>query len=889
VTKVLAKLTEVGIGLAIVTLTIGVAQMSVAQISVAQISVAKISSAPAAWAAPPAQAAQPVKPAEALYLELSQVTLDPARVYRVREASLDRSAIHITLEDGTIAFSQDVMGRVTGAFFEGDGEVLLAPPNEVERKSMSLFTGMAILEEHFETAYFRFNDDVMTELRPGLRAPENAQEFVTRWGDTARNLAQPDALRLLTSFSRLLPATNGDGGGASTEAGPSGASNDRMLHARVQGTKLGVFDIYFDSLAGESIQAGQARKAENGVTYYDVWTSFAPSAGAPLSGKTKPTPQVNRDGARESPVAIRHFAITCKVTPPKQIHAEARLQVEVKHDGARTLLFELSRFLQVDSVEMDGQPVEFLHNPAIEGTQLARRGNDLVAVILPEPARTGQKHELRFVYGGEVLAEAGSGLLYVGEHGTWYPNRGLVMADFDLEFHYPAPWTLVATGKPEPISTTGGLAMGGDAVVPGEQVSRWISERPIPVAGFNLGKYSAATVNAGPVTVETYASVGVERDFPSAPPQVISPPTQDTPLPQRTPRVMTPQRPSPARNALSVAETAARAIQFYGDRFGPFPYSRLALTQMPGASSQGWPGLVFLSSYAFLDDEERKELRFSPLRALMQEQITAHETAHQWWGDLITWTTYHDQWLSEGLANYSALMMLQEKDPADFREIMERYRRELAEKDKDGSAPKDAGPVTLGGRLQSSRSPGGYDAISYGRSTWLFHMLRTMMQDGAALQSEGAGRSGSGKDEPFARALRKVRERYEGKSISTRELLAVFAEELPPGLRYEGNSSLDWFLEGWVNGTSLPKLELRAAKFLPKNGRTLVSGTILQKDAPADLVTSVPVYGSGPGRRPVLIGRVFADGQESSFHLSAPPGISKIVLDPNETILTSPK
>jgi hypothetical protein len=310
---------------------------------------------------------------------------------------------------------------------------------------------------------------------------------------------------------------------------------------------------------------------------------------------------------------------------------------------------------------------------------------------------------------------------------------------------------------------------------------------------------------------------------------------------------------------------------------------------MPGASSQGWPGLVFLSSYAFLDDEERKELRFSPVRALLQEQITAHETAHQWWGDLITWTTYHDQWLSEGLANYSALMILQEKNPADFREIMERYRRELAEKDKDGSAPKDAGPVTLGGRLQSSRSPGGYDAISYGRSTWLFHMLRTMMQDGAALQSEGAGRSGSGKDEPFARALRKVRERYEGKSISTRELLAVFAEELPPGLRYEGNNSLDWFLEGWVNGTSLPKLELRAAKFLPKNGRTLVSGTILQKDAPADLVTSVPVYGSGPGRRPVLIGRVFADGQESSFHLSAPPGISKIVLDPNETILTSPK
>src|SRR6202021_3250351 len=134
-----------------------------------------------------------------------------------------------------------------------------------------------------------------------------------------------------------------------------------------------------------------------------------------------------------------------------------------------TLRFEWSRFRPVESVEIDWQPVEFLHNPAIEGTQLARRGNDLVAVILPEPAQTGQKHELRFVYGGEVVAEAGAGLLYVGEHGTWYPNRGLVMADFDLEFHYPAAWTLVATGKLEPASTPGQTAAGAWGALPGEQ------------------------------------------------------------------------------------------------------------------------------------------------------------------------------------------------------------------------------------------------------------------------------------------------------------------------------------------------------------------------------------------------------------------------------------
>jgi hypothetical protein len=220
---------------------------------------------------------------------------------------------------------------------------------------------------------------------------------------------------------------------------------------------------------------------------------------------------------------------------------------------------------------------------------------------------------------------------------------------------------------------------------------------------------------------------------------------------------------------------------------------------------------------------------------------------------------------------------------------MDRYRLDLVRKNKDGVSPMDAGPVTLGSRLLSSHSPEGYDAISYGRGTWLFHMLRTMLQDAATPEARHKGRVASGVDEPFVRALRRVRQRYEGKSISTRELLDVFAEELPPTLRYEGKSSLDWFLAGWVNGTAVPKIELRAVKFTQKGGASVVSGTILQRDAPADLVTSVPVYAVLAGRPPLFLGRVFADGEESPFHLSAPAGARKIVLDPYETILSSPK
>lgn len=820
-------------------------------------------------------------PAETLYLQLGSVELDPGRVFRVRDVSLDRPALHITLEDGTIAFTKDVIGRVTGAFFEGDGEVLLTPPNDVERRSMSLFTGMAILEERFSTAYFRFNDNTAAELQPGLRAPEQPAQFIARWNDTARNLAHADAMRLLASFSDRLPVTGQrlyDGSAAERAAD----SDDRMLHARLEGNKLGVFDIIFDSTAEEQLEAGQPKTAENGSVFYDVWTSFTNLNTRPSHGAEKELPQTLPEQAesRQDSIRIHSYVIDARVKPPKELAAEVRLQLDVVHGGSRFMVFELSRFLKLQTVEEDGRAVEFIQNPAVEGSRLARSGNDLVAVVLPQPAQKGQKLKLRFVYAGEVLAEAGKGLLYVGARGTWYPNRGMAMADFDLTFHYPEGWTLLATGRRAPLSTTQGEARNDGT----EQAARWLSDRPIPVAGFNLGKYVRGTAEAGAVTVETYATSGVEKEFPKPPMPMVERDSKPT-FPRRTEEELAvPLAPVPSRNANAVAQTTARAIRYYAARFGPFPYSQLALTQLPGRESQGWPGLIFLSSYAFLTREEREQLHINAANTLIAQMVPAHEAAHQWWGDLITWATYHDQWISEGLANYCSLMMLQENNPAGFKVVMEKYRQDLAGKNKDGNFPKDEGPVTLGSRLFSSHSPEGYEAISYGRGMWLFHMLRSMLLDASPTT-----RKTGDPQEPFVRSLRKVRDRYEGRAISTQELFDVFAEDLPPSLQYEGKASLDWFLKGWVNGTSLPKLELKSVKFTAKGTGTVVTGMIRQKEAPEDLVTSVPVYAVESGKPLLLLGRLFADGPESSFRLAAPAGTSKLVLDPYGTILTSPR
>ena len=818
-------------------------------------------------------AAAAKNPAQTFYLKLRSVGLDRSKVYKIREASLDRAQLHISLDDGTIAFTEAVDGHITGAFYQGYGEVLLMPPNQAERSSMAMFTGSAILEETFSRAYFRFNDEVLAELQPYLRPADDSDGFVALWGNTAHNLAEEDALRLLLSYSECLPGTKG----------PTAKPTDRMLHAYLQGNKIGAFDVRYDSLLQEQVAAGQHRHAD-GEDYYDVWASFAvpaPPGSAPVSERSKD------DEPSAVDFDITHFKIDARIKPVKELEATATLSVVARQRTRRVLFFELSRFLRVSEVLADGKPVEFIHNQAVEGSHLAKQGNDAIAVILPDSLEKGRKLELTFKYSGSVLSEAANGLLYVGEHGTWYPNRGFAMASFNLEFHYPAAWTLVATGHRTETNAAGG-----------EQTSRWLTDRPVPIAGFNLGKYSQNVNRTGAVTVSTYATMNVERGFPgtadladaTVPPA--SAPGSAVPrgVLRSFPIISVPPTPSPAVNTQAVGAASAKAIEFYQRYFGPYPYDELDITQMPGAVSQGWPGLIFLSTYSFLTSQEKTKLQPDPVRRVLSDQVIAHETAHQWWGDLVTWSGYRDQWMMEALANYSSMMLLESQDPVKFRRVMASYRDELLAKGPKGTPLMDAGPVTLGFRLSSSQFPGAYQPICYGRGTWMLHMLRTMMRDAQSKGASGAIRSGKMEDEPFLRALRKFRKAYEDKAASTTDLIHVLESELPPSLWYEGQKSLGWFYEGWINGEAIPSFDLRNVKFSEKekSKSTIVTGTLIQEQAPDTLVTAVPIYASIGGKN-IFLKRIFAEGEETQFRISAPAGTRKLVIDPEQTLLSRAK
>ena len=53
-------------------------------------------------------------------------------------------------------------------------------------------------------------------------------------------------------------------------------------------------------------------------------------------------------------------------------------------------------------------------------------------------------------------------------------------------------------------------------------------------------------------------------------------------------------------------------------------------------------------------------------------------------------------------------------------------------------------------------------------------------------------------------------------------------------------------------------------------------------------MTSVPVYGVA-GEQKIYLGRVFAEGEESHFTISAPAEVKQLVLDPYQTVMTAPQ
>lgn len=779
------------------------------------------------------------------YDQLNAVRVDPATLYEIEAGNrieLRRGDVLLTLETGKLAFLQSFEGRVTGAVFWGRGHILAAPRDAVEKQQMARFLGAPVLDQDFTSACLRFTDNTPGELQTQLSAaqisPQLDSSFAAHW-DALLSAANPgQSLRIL--FDSLSQAPK------------------PYFFAAFDGSASGPFDFILDPSRRESLLLGQA-KTVAGRTFYDVWASYkAPGVPPPANA-----------------FRALHYAIDTAILANNSLEGKTEVRFRAESGGEQVLPLQLSHMLNIEEISDEhGDALTFFQNEGMTLRERSTRGNDLLTVVLPSAPARGAEFTLRFRYRGSVIEDAGNGVFYVGARESWYPHFGDAadFADYELTMHWPRRLRLVATGLKLDERDDGDFRVG-----------HWRTEKPASVAGFNLGDYAFASLATGTHSVDIYANHMLEQalnnrlgrpafDIPRSP-------VPFGPEGQNSSSMMPaiPVTPSPADALKQLGRDIDSSIRFYENYVGAFPFQKLGVSQIPGTFGQGWPGLLYISTFSFLPPSAQQR---AGIQEASQEQFTElvpfHEVAHQWWGNLVGWSSYRDQWIDESIANYLALLFADSQKNANhsLRVWLARYRQRLVEKTPGAEqSPSQIGALDLGLRLTSSKSPDGYEHVVYDKGSWVIHMVREMLRQPGSKDP----------DARFVALLHTLASKYAYRALSSADLQREIEAVMTPAMDLESSHSMEWFFEDWVRGTGVPHYHVEFSTHHSDKGFE-VRGKLMQSGVPRSFIAPVPLY-ANLGGHSVQLGVVIAAGPETIFHFTTQAAPGKIIVDPRMTLL----
>ena len=778
-------------------------------------------------------------PAADVARAIRENTLDRDQCYRVRDLSLIKEDIRIYFTDGYLIFSKPVAGRPIAAVFttdveNGDGEVLLLPPNRAERRSLAAYAGSPNLDQHFQAALFVFTGDQYSALMAQLpnnpanrKAPEMGALLDEQWTPVLRNIGMSYLSRITLDLLND-PARKPD-----------------LFAGLFRSPKLGNFDVFYDPSNHDQIAAGQFATRDK-RTYFDVWTHF-------------PSQSSRRGAAPDARISeAEDVRIQATVDSDLSLDVVTHLKVKPLLDGARALGFEIAHEMAVTGVTVDGLPAEVLQEEALRAN-IGRGENTLFLVVPAEPLRAGREYEFEFHHSGKVILQTGDRVYYVTARGNWYPYPGQ-RARYDLTFRYPRDLELVTAGDVIEDHTDGDW-----------RTTRRRPAAPLRMAGFNLGDYVHSRLSRGAYVIDVCANRKLET---ALQPRPQPPPLLPPPGPLRRGGRPTTTEPSiemrlpadapadPLAHLQTLASDIASALEFMAAKFGPPALPHLTVSPIPGNFGQGFPGLIYLSTRSYV---RPAGARLAARDELFFDQVLqAHETAHQWWGNVVSTADYRDDWLMEALANYSAMLYVEKrKGERDMESMLQSYRDDLLLKSENGQPVDAAGPIVLGTRLESSREPRAWRAITYGKGSWIFQMLRRRMGD-----------------ERFFAMLSQILQRFRDQPITTEAFQTLAAGFLPPK---SDDPKLEEFFDQWVYNTGIPALKLSYTLKGAAPALKLV-GTLTQSEVEEDFSVLAPVeIQIARGRNITRWIRSSSEPVTFTVDLRQPP--LKVTLDPHAAVL----
>ena len=380
---------------------------------------------------------------------------------------------------------------------------------------------------------------------------------------------------------------------------------------------------------------------------------------------------------------IGDYRIDATVAPDLTLNVVSRVKVKVTAASLAVAPFEIAREMSVTEVRVDGVPAEVLQAETAR-LNLVRGGNNLFLVVPAEPLRAGREYEFEFRHSGKVIHEAGDHRLL-----RQFPRQlvsGQRASLFQLRSHLPLP---ARTGTGER-GRYGGRSDRGRHARGAPPHRRARTDRGFQPGRLRTRESGARRVRGGRIRQpQTGSCAAAARSHAAPPPRCRrrghARAAARTPWKRAPP--IEPRMPNPLEHLQTLAGEVASAMEFMASRFGPPALPHLTVSPIPGTFGQGFPGLIYLSTLAYLKAVPGTRIGGGSASAelFFQDVLQAHETAHQWWGNRVTPATYRDNWLMEALANYSALLYLEKRRGTHSMEIMlDNYRDIAAGQERSG-------------------------------------------------------------------------------------------------------------------------------------------------------------------------------------------------------------
>ena len=728
--------------------------------------------------------------------------LEPGETFRFDNFKLPWDCSTFEFEKGTLTFLRPVNGIVTGAIFIGEGHFDLKPVIVIDKNELNRRTGAPEVNEEFTEAIFRFTGNARLQFLPGLgerlEPSPAAAAVLHNWRDRMRQRRE-----LPLGFTQyLLQGETMDNVDADILSAIYNPAHPEFFNAYLRGRKHKDLRFFVRARVGAVPQLDSPE--EVGLINYDpegmddgVWYL--------AHFKTEYEKHTASSAEDRRLFATNRYKIETVIAKNGHLFSTATITFQALVPGERVPKFGLLPNLRVTRVtDQQGQDIHFI--------QESRKEDGSFYAILPQALPPGKEQSINVEYTGDkVLQQAGEGSFYVGARTSWYPNLNGFgeHALYDLTFKVPKRYKVISVGTEQGESIEGDLA-----------VSHWITPIPVAVAGFNYGDYQRLDL---PDDITGYKISGYYL----------------AELPDNLRHARALQSLAPKAMTKYALEQTRAQLQLCTYYFGKSPYEEVHVTEQPDfAFGQSWPNLIYLPISAYTDSTQRWML-FGNINSKFTgfvQEVTPHEVSHQWWGHAVSWASYHDQWLSEGFAEFSAGLFLQQAVGPDWRkdyiDFWERLRQRILEKNNFGVSPNDAGPLWMGLRLISPRSESAYQNLTYPKGAYVMQMLRSMMYDADAKEH----------DHLFIAMMHEFVEAHHDRAATTEAFEAIAQKHMTNLMDVEKNGRLDWFFDEWVYGTQVPRYKFDYQLTPQDGGKVKLHMTITQSDVDERFAMIVPVF-----------------------------------------------